>query len=120
MSVSQSSIGLQLYPRYNSIAWTQPLGKGTAVLPAQANNSPFTAFPVPGNVIDEVGMSLWHLGCGHGIDVIRIFKDFDTDTQTQCAVVACSVCSYIQRIISPYEDATINNPPMPKYPIIVP
>jgi len=119
--VSQASVGTLLYPNYNNIAWSQPAGKNGQVFPTQANNTPFTAFPVPGMVIDEVGMSLWPVwGCGHGTDVARIFKDFDTDTQTQCAVIACPLCSYVQYLISPYENATSSISSWTQFPIIIP
>jgi hypothetical protein len=117
--VSQASVGTLLYPNYNNIAWSQPLGPGTAVLPAQTNG-PFTAFPVPGMVIQDAGQALWHLGCGHGVDVIRMFKEFDTDTQTQCAVIACSICSFIVSLISPYDDAIISFNMTLHFPIVVP
>lgn len=120
MSVSQASVGTLYVANYNNIAWTQPGGKNSKVFPAQANNAPFTLFPVPGQVIDEVGMSLWPLGCGHGVDVIRVFKDFNTDTQGQCAVVACSICSFIVNIISPYENATSSIAGWTNFPIIIP
>ena len=121
MSVSQSSIGLQLYPRYNSIAWTQPGGKGSQVFPAQARNQPMTTYPVPGQIIDEVGMSLWPVwGCLHGSDVARLFKDFNTDANTQCCVVACPICSYIQYLITPYENATSSIAMTNQFPIIIP
>src|SRR5579872_948859 len=107
MSVSQASIGLQLYPNWNNIAWTQPGGKGTAVFPAQTNG-PFTAYPVPGQVIDDLGQALWLFGCGHGVDVIRVFKDFDPTTGLSAACICCSVCSYIQYLVEPAEDATIS------------
>lgn len=121
MSVSQASIGLQLYPKWNNIAWTQPGGKGTQVFPAQARNAPFTAFPVPGQVIDEVGMSLWPVwGCGHGTDVIRVFKDFDSVTGLSAACICCSVCSYLQFLIEPYENATSSIAMTNQFPIIIP
>lgn len=120
MPVSQANVGTLYIPNWSNINWTQPLGRGTQVFPAQARNAPFTAFPVPGNIIDEVGMSLWPLGCGHGVDVIRMFKDFDTDTQTQCAVIACSICSFIVSIVSPYENATSSIASWTQFPIIIP
>ena len=72
--------------------------------------------PVPGQVIDEVGMSLWHFGCGHGADLPRIFKDYDTGTGLSAAVVCCPICSYIQKLIEPYTE--IDN--VTSYPIIIP
>lgn len=121
MPVSQASVGTLYNPTWNNIAWSQPGGKGTQVFPAQKRNSPFTAYPVPGQVIDEVGMSLWPVwGCGHGTDVARIFKDFDTDTQTQCAAVCCAVCSYVQYLISPYENTTSSIASWTQFPIIIP
>lgn len=112
MSVTSASIGLQYDPHWLNIPWTQPGGKGTQVFPAQANNAPMTSFPVPGQVINEVGMSLWIFGCGHGADEPRIFRDFDSGTGLSCAIVACPICTYIMRLIEPYETYTnpITNP----------
>lgn len=121
MPVSQASVGLQLYPQYNGIAWSQPGGKGTQVFPAQARNAPFTAFPVPGQVIDEVGMSLWNVwGCGHGSDVLRLFKDFDNVAGVSAGCVCCPICSYIQFLIEPYENATSSIASWTNFPIIIP
>ena len=121
MSVSQSSVGLQLYPTYTGIAWTQPGGKSTQVFPAQARNQPMTSYPVPGQIIDEVGMSLWPVwGCLHGSDVARIFKDFDSVTKLSAACVCCPICSYVQYLIEPYENATSSIAMTNQFPIIIP
>src|SRR6516162_9578598 len=96
MSVSQANVGTQLYPQYNNIAWTQPGGPGTIVFPQQTNST-IPGFPVPGSSQNDKGQALWPVwGCGHGTNVLRLFKDFDSVTGLSAACVCCAVCSYIQ------------------------
>lgn len=119
MSVSAANIGTQLYPQWNNVKWSQPTGKGGKVLPQQTNG-PFTAYPVPGTVIVDAGQAIWLFGCGHGANLPMIFKDFNTDSKTQCAIVACPICSFIMYYITPYEDAIIDLAMTNKFPIIIP
>lgn len=114
MSVTQAQVGTIYIPNYNNIPWTQPLGPGTAVLPPQ-NNGPFTNYPIPGIIFGEAALALWHLGCGHGIDVFRVFRDYDSGTKMSCAVVCCSICSFISSLKEPYEIIFDPN----QYPILV-
>jgi hypothetical protein len=116
MAVTSANVGLLYIQNYNNIPFTQPGGAGTQVFPVQANNAPFTAYPVPGQVINEVGMSLWQFGCGHGADVVRIFQDYDSGTALSCAVVCCPICTFIQKLIEPYDQ--IEN--VISFPIVIP
>ena len=121
MSVSQASIGTLYDPHFNNIAWSQPGGPGTQVFPAQANNQPYTFYPVMGITLNEVGQSLWLFAfCGHGGDVVRVFKDYDPTTGMSAAVICCCVCSTVQRLVEPYEDAIISIEMPIKYPILIP
>ena len=113
MSVTQSQVGTLYIPRYNNIAWTQPLGPGTTVYPTQ-NNGAFLNFPVPGQFFGESSEALWHPGCNHGINEWRIFRDYDPEKNQSAAVICCSVCSFISSIREPYEVAFSD-----QYPIIV-
>jgi len=109
------TVGTLYIPTYNNIPWSQPGGTGTKVYPGQANNQPFTAYPVGGQVIDEVGQSLWIWGCGHGSDVVKIFKDYDPGNKSSIALICCPICTFIASVIEPYEaifDVT-------QYPIII-
>lgn len=115
MSVTQSQVGTLYIPRYNNIAWTQPLGPGTTVYPQQ-NNGAFANYPIPGLTFVEAGCSLWLFGCGHGADVIKVFRDYDASTGTSAAVCCCPMCSYLSRIIEPYEMWTDST----QYPILIP
>ena len=118
MSVSAAMIGQLYIPNYHGIAWSQPSGPGTKVLPAQADG-PWTAFPVPGQFISEAGESLWRAGCGHGFDTFLIFRDYDSVTSSSAAVCVCPLCTYLIQLIEPYEDATTSVLSWTQHPIIV-
>lgn len=116
-------VGTLYIPNFNGIAWSQPGGPGTTVFPQQ-NTGPFwlqpnKTYPLLGPPFAEAGQSLWINPCGHGDDVSQVFRDYDCLTGSSAAVVVCSVCSYILRLIEPYQ--AINN--ISSYtalPIIIP
>lgn len=119
MPVSQANIGTQLYSNWNNVNWSQPGGANTKVLPQQSNG-PYTFYPVPGVTLVDAGQAIWLFGCGHGANLPMLFKDFNTDSQTQCCIVACPVCSFIMYYITPYEDAIIDIAMTNRFPIVIP
>lgn len=102
MAVSIDSVGSLYIDNFNNIAWTQPGGSGTTVYPQQ-NDGVMTTYPVPGQWISEAGEALWRAGCGHGFDAFMVWKDRDDTENLSAAVVCCPLCSYIIRVIEPYE-----------------
>ena len=110
--MSSFVIGSLYIPDYHGIAWSQPGGVGSAVLPGPNDGS----FGYPGNQLrmQESGSGLWVSSCQHWLDAWQIFRDVDNNGQS-VAIIACPVCSNIQRVISPYEAIydTI------QYPIII-
>ena len=110
---SLPSIGSLYYPRWNNIAWNQPVPGGT-VYPQQ-NDGPF-GYPVAGINMQEQGSGLWTGGCGHWYDCATIWKDVNDFTNTNVAIIGCPLCSYVFKIIEPY--SAIEDPIA--YAIIIP
>ena len=109
--------GTLYVPNWSGISWSQPGGPNTTVYPQQQSaSSPSFAPTVPGYPPWFEGGMLWPLGCGHWNDAMTIFRDYDNMLGTSVAIVCCSMCSFIQRYISPYE--AIDNPN--SYPVILP
>jgi hypothetical protein len=113
--VALPAIGTLYVRNWGGTNWTQPGGPGTTVFPQEAVNVPFSAYPVPGQVISETS-GLWVLGCGHWENAMRIFMDYDPMTGLSAAILTCGLCTYIQNIIEPYN--AIFNPV--QYPILIP
>jgi hypothetical protein len=93
-------LGSLYITNYQGIAWSQPIPGGT-VYPQQ-NTGPFG---YPGNQIlmQEPGQGLWTSGCGHWWDCIQVFRDYDSDAQQSAAVLCCPLCSFLIRVVEPYE-----------------
>lgn len=83
--------------------FTQPDGPGTTVFPHQANAEPWPEYPIPGLIINEY-VPWWAPGCGHSIKFFKIIRDFDYNTNISVALVCCSVCTYVQSTIEPFEE----------------
>jgi hypothetical protein len=120
MSVSQANVGQLYQQNYNGIHWTQPGGQGTTVYPQEAIGTPFTNYPVPGQIFSENAGALWVSGCGHWFDCVRLQQDYDATTGSSCCCVLCPICSYIINLIEPFEDAIIDVAMTTKYPIVIP
>lgn len=101
------TIGSLYIPNYNNTPWSQPGGVGTTVFPQEKLGVTWEEYPVPGQTWFEGGM-LWSFGCGHWADFPVIFKDYDSNTSMSAAVICCPLCSYLNRLIEPYEE--ISNP----------
>jgi hypothetical protein len=117
MPVSQAQLGTLYIPNYHGIAWSQPGGPFTTVYPQEENapyNPPQNPIP-PGQFFCETGSALWIVGCGHGVDEPHVWRDFNTDTNTSCAVIGCNLCSFVQSILTPYEIFT----DVMQYPILI-
>lgn len=82
--------------------WTQPGGQGTPVFPQLP-----TQFPTINTGYPQVVMSypaLYVFGCLHPLNCAEIFEVYDPYIQEQVALVCCPMCSFIQQIITPYEN----------------
>ena len=108
-------IGSLYDPLWNGIPWSQPI-PGGPVFPAQQIGVEYEFEPTPGSIIWSENSGLWVLGCGHWQNAMTIFQGWDAINNISAAILACSVCSYVQRIIEPYDE--ISNPN--SYPIILP
>lgn len=80
--------------------WTQPGGPGTQVFPRQTDSAAGEFEPpmVP------IG---WYIpGCGHPCNCLAIFRQYDSVTQQEMAIICCPACTYVQEIIpwDRYED----------------
>ena len=78
--------------------WSQPGGPGTKVYP-QAQDSAAGEFETP-----LIPQGQYIPGCGHASNILRIIEIYDDVNDMQAALVCCSVCSFIIRIIEPYEE----------------
>jgi len=108
-------IGSLYIPNWNGIAFTQPGGVGTKVIPTLGDGDSF-GYPVPGQALYPSSQALWISPCGHGFDYPLVFRDYDPNTQMSAAIIVCPVCTYFLRTIEPYE--AIDN--VLSYPIIIP
>lgn len=100
MAVDWEIGALYIKPNGPGGYWTQPGGVGTTVFPqqVQANSNILTTEPfteLSGNYV---------FGCGHSQNMGTIYVDTDGDG-TLVALIACSLCSFVQRYISPASDA---------------
>ena|SRR5882762_8908386 len=83
--------------------FTQPGGVGTQVFPSQQNAQPWVEYPVIGEVINEY-QPWWPPGCLHSVKFWKIYKEFDYVTQLSCALICCPICTYVQRVVEPYDE----------------
>jgi hypothetical protein len=109
--VATLTIGSIYSPDFHGIPWSQPGGTGTQVFPQQQINVPWKNYPVAGQFFSE-NTGLWTAGCGHWFDYPAIFRDFDSATSMSAAVVCCPLCTFLIRLIEPYEQYTnpLTNP----------
>ena len=101
MPMNDWQIGQQWDPRYNGIAWTQPGGIGTKVYPQEVtgNSNLFTTLPYN----ELTGTFIF--GCGHSADQVYLQMDYDYMSDQQVGLICCPVCSFVQRVISPWTEA---------------
>lgn len=82
--------------------WHQPGGPGTPVIPplqVQANSELLSIEPFT----EKTGVYIF--GCGHSVNRAQIYTDWDYETEMTVALIACPMCSFVQRIIEPASDA---------------
>lgn len=101
-----------LYPAggRNGIAWSQPSGIGTAVLPGPVTSvSYFETTP-----FSELS-GVFRPGCGHSVNEPLIQREYDYTTSSSVALCCCPECGYVQYTIEPFEDAlsTVMQPQLP-------
>lgn len=85
------------------MAWSQPGGPNTQVLPQQKIGVNYTDYPVVGQIWAE-NSGLWVFGCGHWANLPAIFMDYDNMLESSAAVVCCPLCSFLQRLIEPFPE----------------
>jgi hypothetical protein len=79
--------------------FSQPGGVGTTVYPQQVTGGgPISLTPVT-----EMS-GYFSFGCGHVTNSPMIFRDFDLATGMSAALICCSLCHYLQRVVEPYEE----------------
>lgn len=81
--------------------WSQP-GPGDEVSPQAPTEYPivFQGFPqAPFSYT-----ALYNLICGHWVNMVECFEEFDSVTQMQAAVLVCPVCGVVQLIVEPYSE----------------
>src|ERR1700722_11838794 len=81
--------------------WTQPDGPYTLVYPQQASGNVNYFSTEPFNEKSAQFM----FGCGHSVNEAMVFRDYDYENEISVALICCEMCTFIQRIIEPYEDA---------------
>jgi len=98
------TIGLQYQKTWNNIAWSQPDGIGTRVFPQQitGNSNILSVEPFS----ELTGTFLF--GCGHSVDQVMVFQDWDYDTGMSVALICCAICTFVQSRIEPYIEALTN------------
>lgn len=111
MPLANLFVGTLYIPDYHGVAWSQPGGPGTQVLPQQQINTPFSNYPVVGQVWAE-NSGLWNSPCGHWFNCPLIMMAHDDMLESSAALVLCPLCSYLIRIIEPFNaiDDVIANP----------
>lgn len=101
MPVNAWQIGALYLPGGPGGFWTQPGGPGTEVFPQQqtGNVDQFSTEPYNELTGQFTGV------CGHSFSYCTVYRDYDNIGQTSVALLACPMCSCVQRSIEPYSDA---------------
>ena len=105
MPTNDWTIGLQYDPKWNNIAWKQPGGVGTKVYPQQVSGNSNLLSVEPFSEVTGV----YFFGCGHSVNQSLVIRDWDYNTGTSVALIACPTCSYVQSTVEPYELALTND-----------
>ena len=105
MPANDWQVGLQLYPRWNNIEWSQPDGIGGLVYPQQPTGNSDLFSTVAFN--SKTGVYIF--GCGHSVNQSMVFREWDYDTDMSVALIACPSCSFVQRTIEPFSEAVLNS-----------
>jgi hypothetical protein len=87
------------------VFFTQPGGPGTQVFPTQKNAVPWTDWPAAGVMVINEYVPYWSPGCLHSIKVIKLIPEWDYVNNVSVMLLCCQVCSYIQRYLTPQEEA---------------
>lgn len=106
--MSVLTVGSLYIENYGGTRWSQPGGVGSVVFPQQNSGfgyyqQPGKTFPLISSPINEQGQALWISPCGHGFDTLQVFRDFDSSTNMSAAVLTCPLCSFLIRLLEPYE-----------------
>lgn len=105
MEVGVWQIGALYIPGGLPGYFTQPGGVGTQVFPAQVQASSDYLSIKPFSELSGV----YFFGCQHSANEVMVFRDIHPDTKESVALLCCPLCSYLQRTITPYEDALMGN-----------
>jgi hypothetical protein len=84
------------------IVYTQPNGPGTPVFPPLPTVYPPQNQGYPQQVFSFEGFL--SLPCGHWVNTVEVFKEYDSVAQSSAALCCCPVCSYIVEIVEPYSN----------------
>ena len=81
--------------------FSQPGGPFTQVFPAQVTGSTDYFSERPFSELTGQYM----MGCQHSVNYVTVYVDVYMTDGIRVALLCCSICSYIQRVIKPAEDA---------------
>lgn len=107
MATNNWQIGALYIPGGLPGYFTQPGGPGTLVYPQQVTASSNYLSTLPFSELTGIYM----FGCGHSANEVEVFRDFDYDTNMSVALLACPLCSFVQRTIEPFEAALVGSTP---------
>lgn len=98
------TLGALYVPGGQTGYFTQPGGPGTTVFPQQqlANSDLLSIVPFT----ELTGVYIF--GCGHSANQVQVFRDLN-DEGVAVALLCCPICTFISRVITPYEDALMGN-----------
>lgn len=84
--------------------WKQPV-PGGLVYPQQVTGNASILTVLPFN--EKTGTYVF--GCGHSVDYVTVYTDYDFTIDETVALLACPMCSFVQRAISPASDALMGS-----------
>lgn len=97
MPANDWAIGALYIPGGPGGFWTQPDGIGTTVFPqqVQSNSNILTIEP-----FSEL-TGTYRFACGHSVNMVQVYTDVDYTDGESVALLACPMCSFVQRFIKP-------------------
>lgn len=82
--------------------YSQPGGPFTQVFPTQVDAQPWPDYPIPGQILQETN-PWWFPNCQHSLKFWSVIREWDYDENIDCALICCSICSYIQAVYRPFD-----------------
>jgi hypothetical protein len=105
MAIPEWTIGtLYIQPHGPDGNWSQPDGQYGQVFPAQPTGNADYLSILPFNARTGV----YVFGCQHSGNYCTVYRDLNAEGGP-VALLCCNQCSYIQRVIDPWDDAFIGS-----------